>query len=111
MGSLIDWYNIQVNFSATFHLRCSTTQYYNQGSEYTTCDTIVTSSSKFPGTAVLELSTAGISADKIVITKPAIGGDTGSGYIDPSTIASCVQQAAGSDWSRSIFIFMKKRFN
>ncbi|KAF8552691.1 glycoside hydrolase family 18 protein [Imleria badia] len=85
VGSLIDWYNVQ---------------FYNQGtSEYTTCSGLLTAStSAWPQTALFQIAASGVSLDKLVIGKPATSSDANNGYIDPSTLASCVSQAASKGW-------------
>ncbi|PFH51774.1 glycoside hydrolase family 18 protein [Amanita thiersii Skay4041] len=87
VGSLIDWYNVQ---------------FYNQGvSEYTTCNNLLfTSSSTWPKSSVLEIGASGVPLSKIVIGKPASTGDASNGYMDPSTLASCLQQAKSRGWSK-----------
>jgi chitinase len=86
VGNLIDWYNIQ---------------FYNQGTtEYTTCAGLLTaSSSTWPNTAVFQLAASGVALNKIVIGKPATTADANNGYIDPNTLATCLQQAKAQGWS------------
>ncbi|KAI5117052.1 hypothetical protein M0805_005291 [Coniferiporia weirii] len=86
VGSLIDWYNIQ---------------FYNQGTtEYTTCDGLLTtSSSTWPQTALFQIAASGVSLDKLVIGKPATTADANNGYIDPATLATCLEQAKSQGWS------------
>jgi chitinase len=88
VGNLIDWYNIQ---------------FYNQGTtEYTTCAGLLTqSSSTWPNSAVFQIAAGGVPLNKIVIGKPSTPGDAtgGAGYIDPNTLASCLQQAKAQGWS------------
>lgn len=57
VGQLIDWYNIQ---------------FYSQGTAYTTCETLVTTSgAPFPGTSILEIVNSGVPASKVMMGKPA----------------------------------------
>ncbi|KAI5895428.1 glycoside hydrolase family 18 protein [Schizophyllum commune H4-8] len=86
VGDLIDWYNIQ---------------FYNQGTtEYTTCDSLLnTSSSTWPESALFEIIANGVDADKLVIGKPATSGDANNGYIAPETLAECLQTAKAAGWS------------
>jgi chitinase len=88
VGDSIDWYNIQ---------------FYNQGTEYTTCEGLITaSSSAAPKTAILELIKSGIPADKIVLGKPATAADTTTGFVEPATLAKCVAQGAKAGWKGGI---------
>ncbi|KAF8552690.1 glycoside hydrolase family 18 protein [Imleria badia] len=89
VGSLIDWYNVQ---------------FYNQGtSEYTTCSGLLTAStSAWPQSALFQIAANGISMDKLLIGKPATSSDANNGYIDPSTLASCVSQAASKGWNAGV---------
>ncbi|PPQ96282.1 hypothetical protein CVT26_005669 [Gymnopilus dilepis] len=93
VGSLIDWYNIQ---------------FYNQGtSEYTTCTSLLTTSSNtWPQTAVLQIAANGVPLSKIVIGKPASPSDASNGYISASTFANCLQQARGRGWTLDPFSAM-----
>ncbi|KAJ8095295.1 hypothetical protein PM082_010518 [Marasmius tenuissimus] len=85
VGNLIDWYNIQ---------------FYNQGiSEYTTCNSLLTtSSSTWPQTALFQIAANGVPLSKLVIGKPATTGDANNGYMDPSTLATCLQTAKNQGW-------------
>ncbi|KAL1747810.1 glycoside hydrolase family 18 protein [Schizophyllum fasciatum] len=85
VGDLIDWYNIQ---------------FYNQGTtEYTTCDSLLnTSSSTWPESALFQIIASGVDADKLVIGKPATTGDANNGYIAPETLAQCLQTAKAAGW-------------
>ncbi|TRM65612.1 glycoside hydrolase family 18 protein [Schizophyllum amplum] len=86
VGDLIDWYNIQ---------------FYNQGTtEYTTCDSLLkTSSSTWPGSALFEIIASGVSPEKLVIGKPATSGDANNGYIAPATLAQCLETAKAAGWT------------
>ncbi|KAN0078083.1 carbohydrate-binding module family 5 protein [Tylopilus felleus] len=89
VGSLIDWYNVQ---------------FYNQGpTEYTTCDGLLTaSSSAWPQSALFQIAANGVNQDKLLIGKPATTADANNGYIDPSTLAGCVAQAAAKGWNAGV---------
>ncbi|KAJ4473258.1 putative chitinase [Lentinula edodes] len=87
VGSKIDWYNIQ---------------FYNQGTEYTTCDGLLTSSPTYPGSAVFEIMTGGVSADKVVIGKPGGQADATTGYMAPADLAKCVVTAKGKNWNGGV---------
>nr|GAT56891.1 glycoside hydrolase [Mycena chlorophos] len=86
VGNLIDWYNVQ---------------FYNQGtSEYTTCSGLLTaSSSQWPQSAVFQIAANGVPLNKIVIGKPATTSDASNGYMDPGTLATCLEQAKNQGWS------------
>jgi len=86
VGNLIDWYNVQ---------------FYNQGSsEYTTCSGLLTaSSSAWPNSAVFQIAASGVPLNKIVIGKPATTGDATNGYMDPNTLAQCLQSGQAQGWS------------
>jgi chitinase len=92
VGDSIDWYNIQ---------------FYNQGTtEYTTCEGLITaSSSQWPKTAVLELVANGIPADKVVIGKPATTADATNGFVEPATLATCVEQGAAAGWNGGVMVW------
>ncbi|KZT18638.1 glycoside hydrolase family 18 protein [Neolentinus lepideus HHB14362 ss-1] len=92
VGDLIDWYNIQ---------------FYNQGSsEYTTCSGLLTnSSSTWPESALFQIAASGVTLDKLVIGKPATTSDANNGYIDPSTLATCVEQAKNQNWDAGVMVW------
>ncbi|KAJ4475087.1 glycoside hydrolase family 18 protein [Lentinula aciculospora] len=93
VGSLIDWYNVQAS------------HFYNQGtSEYTTCAGLLTaSSSTWPESALFQIAASGVTLDKLVIGKPATTGDeTSGGYIDPATLATCVEEAKADGWTAGV---------
>jgi len=80
----IDFYNIQ---------------FYNQGTLYSTCSHLVSSSpgGEFPHTSVGEIHKNGVSLDKLVIGKPALSSDAdGSGdqgFMSSGSLKSCMNQA------------------
>ncbi|KAK2460267.1 hypothetical protein APHAL10511_007656 [Amanita phalloides] len=88
VGNLINWYNVQ---------------FFNQGAtEYTTCNgLIVESSSAFPQSAAFQIAANGVLLNKIVIGKPATPNDGHSGYMNTTTLASCLSEAKSFDWSKS----------
>ncbi|OJA17361.1 hypothetical protein AZE42_03902 [Rhizopogon vesiculosus] len=92
VGSMIDWYNVQ---------------YYNQGTtEYTTCDGLLyTSSTTWPESALFQISASGISLDKLVIGKPATAAQATNGYMDPTTLASCVSEAYAAGWNAGVMVW------
>ncbi|KAF8327704.1 glycoside hydrolase superfamily [Cantharellus anzutake] len=92
VGSLIDWYNVQ---------------FYNQGTEYTTCDGLLTaSSSHWPNSSVFQISsTAGVPLDKIVVGKPGTAADANNGFMDASTLSDCVSAAKRDGWTGGIVVW------
>ncbi|KAF7982558.1 hypothetical protein HWV62_27540 [Athelia sp. TMB] len=88
VGSQIDWYNIQ---------------FYNQGStEYTTCTSLLTtSSSRYPKTALFQIAASGVPKNKLVIGKPGNSKDASDGYVAPAALAKCVSQAKAKGWCKS----------
>ncbi|KAF7980246.1 hypothetical protein HWV62_38975 [Athelia sp. TMB] len=92
VGSSIDFYNVQ---------------FYNQGaSEYTDCTSLLTaSSSAWPQTALFQIIASGVAADKLLIGKPGTSADASNGYMDTTTLASCVAQAARQSWSGGVMVW------
>ncbi|KAJ7625684.1 glycoside hydrolase family 18 protein [Roridomyces roridus] len=85
VGDLIDWYNVQ---------------FYNQGTDYTTCDGLLnTSSGTYPQSAVFQIAASGVPLNKIVIGKPGVPADAGSGYMEPAILAGCLATAKAQGWS------------
>ncbi|KAF8576290.1 glycoside hydrolase family 18 protein [Ramaria rubella] len=79
VGNLIDWYNIQ---------------FYSQGTAYTTCETLISSSGDpFPGTSLLEIAASGVPQEKLVLGKPGTAEDAGAP--DPSGGGGGGTQEAG----------------
>ncbi|KAG1752140.1 glycoside hydrolase family 18 protein [Suillus lakei] len=92
VGSLIDWYNIQVSI-------------LEGTSEYTTCSGLLTTSSSMqPNTALFQIAAAGIPLDKLVIGKPATDVDASNGYMDPPMLAQCVDNAVQQGWNAGIMV-------
>ncbi|KAF8518094.1 glycoside hydrolase family 18 protein [Gautieria morchelliformis] len=90
VGNLIDWYNVQ---------------FYSQGSEYTTCTGLVTNSGgPYTKSSIFEIHSAGVTLNKIVMGKPATAGDA-TGFVNPSTLATCVQQAKNAGWSAGVMVW------
>ncbi|KAK2461307.1 hypothetical protein APHAL10511_006834 [Amanita phalloides] len=89
VGSLIDWYNVQ---------------FYNQGpAEYITCSNLLyTSTSKWPNSALFQISGNGVPLSKIVVGKPAAQNDTFSGYMDPKMLAACLTQGQNRGWDGGV---------
>ncbi|KAF8588809.1 glycoside hydrolase family 18 protein [Ramaria rubella] len=92
IGEIIDWYNVQ---------------FYNQGtSEYTTCDGLLTeSSSLWPQSALFQISANGVDLNKLVIGKPAFPGDANNGYMQPTLLAGCLNQARAEGWSGGVMVW------
>ena len=117
VGDLIDWYNVQ------FYNRASSASFLSQDSsltavpllwtdttegtsEYTTCEGLLTeSSSTWPNSALFQIAASGITLDKLVIGKPATSSDASNGYMDPSTLATCVEQAQSQGWDAGVMVW------
>lgn len=86
VGDLVDWWHLQ---------------YYNQGSDYTDCTSLLqTSQSDFPHTSIFEINkTSGVPLDKLVIGKPAAAADASTGFMDAGTLAGCLEQGKNAGWN------------
>ena len=74
--------------------------------EYTTCAGLLTeSSSTWPDSALFQIAASGVSLDKLVIGKPATSSDASNGYIDPTTLATCVEQAQAQGWDAGVMVW------
>ncbi|KAI0334540.1 chitinase [Cubamyces sp. BRFM 1775] len=92
VGSMIDWYNVQ---------------FYNQHL-YNDCDGLInTAGSPFLGSALLEIPSNGFELNKLVIGKPGApqNANNGDGFIDPTTLGTCIDQAAAKGWNAGIMAF------
>ncbi|KAN0073593.1 Glycoside hydrolase superfamily [Tylopilus felleus] len=97
VGSLIDWYNIQVRLFI-LHSKGTT--------EYTTCDGLITaSSSTWPETALFQIAANGVDENKLVIGKPAQQKDATNGYMSTSALAQCVAQAHSKGWDAGVMVW------
>ncbi|WWD20162.1 hypothetical protein CI109_104638 [Kwoniella shandongensis] len=93
VGDTIDFYNVQ---------------FYNQGhDQYVTCETLINNSGyNWPGTSVFELnSSAGIPLNKIVIGKPLDTGAADNGYMSPSLLKQCANQAQAKGWNGGVMFW------
>ncbi|KAJ7917338.1 glycoside hydrolase superfamily, partial [Mycena leptocephala] len=81
VGSMIDWYNVQVIISADTYLDCTTLV---QETPDQTSALQINSEAKVP-------------LNKIIIGKPLSPGDGGT-YTDISTLSSCLQTAKAAGW-------------
>ncbi|KAJ7844452.1 glycoside hydrolase superfamily [Mycena leptocephala] len=89
VGSMINWF-------------------YNAPGEDTTCDNLLNqaNSTYDAETSVFEINTnAQVPLEKIVIGKPATAADAESGYMDPTTLATCIEEAAGKNWTAGIMFW------
>ncbi|KAG6372750.1 glycoside hydrolase family 18 protein [Boletus reticuloceps] len=104
MFKYVHWLRL---ISSTIANSSIATQFYNQGAtEYTTCAGLLTaSSSVWPETALFQISANGVSLDKLVIGKPGTSADASNGYIDPSTLGTCVAQAASMGWDAGVMVW------
>ncbi|KAH9940688.1 glycoside hydrolase [Amylocystis lapponica] len=100
VGDLIDWYNVQfynrVNsldayrgFKGVHHVRHAAEQV---GGDY-------------PNSALFQIAAAGIDVNKLLIGKPANSGDADDGFIDPKTLAGCVEQAKNKNWNAGVMVW------
>ncbi|PIL25116.1 hypothetical protein GSI_13005 [Ganoderma sinense ZZ0214-1] len=113
VGSLIDWYNVQFynreNPSSSPKIcRAGVTDeraiaHAEGATEYTTCmGLLTTSSTTWPKTALFQIVASGVPSSKLVLGKPATNADTITGYVSPSTLASCLSQAKGRGWNGGV---------
>ena len=78
--------------------------------EYTTCKGLLTqSSSTWPKTSVFEIVASGVSANKLVISKPATTKDATNGFMDTTRLASCLQQAMAKNWNAGAIVWQVSR--
>ncbi|WVO13809.1 hypothetical protein L204_101432 [Cryptococcus depauperatus] len=93
VGDTIDFYSVQ---------------FYNQGdNQYISCQTLIENSgSEWPSTSVFELnSSANVPLDKIVIGKPLDAGAANDGYMSPSDLNECVNQAKQKGWNGGVMFW------
>jgi len=93
VGTLIDWYNVQ---------------FYNQGSDYTNCPSLLTRSiaGNFPNTSLFEINAlSGVPLSKLVIGKPASIGDATNGFMDLTVLSSCLKLAKAQNWNAGAFLW------
>ena len=69
------------------------------------CDTTVTASKNFPGTAIKEMISDGYPQDKLIIGKPSDANAASNGYIEPSTLSGCISQAKDLDWNGGVMVW------
>jgi hypothetical protein len=63
-----------------------------------TCDGLLNKANQYPGSAVFEIAASGVAMEKLVIGKPATPASARD-FMDPSTFATCLQQAKAKGWS------------
>jgi len=95
VGGLIDWYNVQ---------------FYNQGSDYISCPELLTrsASGEFHNTSLFEIANpanAGVTLDKLVIGKPTVAGDATNGFLNLTTLGTCVAEAKAMNWDAGAFLW------
>ncbi|KAI5895436.1 uncharacterized protein SCHCODRAFT_02665777 [Schizophyllum commune H4-8] len=126
VGDLIGWNNIQFYNRAlpslsspplfsppallfpisSFFCASNTTSF----TEYTSCYSLPnTSSSTWPESALFEIITNNVDADKLVIVKPATSGDAKYEYIALETLAKCLQSAKAAGWRATTVSFFVTR--
>ena len=82
-------------------------QFYNQHL-YQDCNGLInTAGAPFTGSALLEIPKNGFDINKLVLGKPGAASDAnnGDGFIDPTTLGTCVDQAAAAGWKAGIMAF------
>jgi len=107
VGNLIDWYNVQ---------------FYNQGSDYIICPSLLTHSlaHAFPDSSLFEIHTspatppvpgapvpvsAPVPLNKLVIGKPASAGDATNGFMDLGVLSGCLKEAKAGGWNAGAFLW------
>ncbi|KAJ3815284.1 glycoside hydrolase [Lentinula aff. lateritia] len=113
VGSLIDWYNVQFyNRDYYNDIACSMTCsdllfVLAEGvNEYTTCAGLLTnSSSTWPKSALFQIAASGIPLNKLVIGKPALTSDASNGFMNTSTLASCLNTAKKFGWNAGAMVW------
>ncbi|KAJ7168017.1 glycoside hydrolase family 18 protein [Mycena filopes] len=91
VGTMINWYNVQFYNNAIYE-PCEGFLHESGGNE--------------PQTSVFEINTAGqVPLEKIVIGKPAIPANTGSGFTNMTVLASCLQEATQNKWTTGIMFW------
>lgn len=83
-------------------------QFYNQGSGvYEDCDSLIyDSGNSWPDTSAMQINTyAGVPLDKIVIGKPLDAGAASNGYVDETTLATCIAEAQALGWNGGVMFW------
>jgi len=99
VGTLIDWYNVQ---------------FYNQGSDYISCPSLLTRSLAhgFFNTSLFEIhQVSGVPLNKLVIGKPAVPGDALNGFMDLTVMSTCLQLAKTAGWNAGAFLWQYPNAN
>jgi len=102
VGSLIDWYNVQ---------------FYNQGTDYINCPSLLTRSvaHNYPNSSLFEIANlAKVPLSKLVIGKPASVADappanaslpSSNGFMDLSVLSGCLKTAKAAGWNAGAFLW------
>ena len=78
--------------------------------EYTTCEGLLTqSSSTWLKMSVFEIIASGVSANKLIIGKPATTKDATNGFMDTTTFTGCLQQAKAKNWNAGAMVWQVSR--
>ena len=90
-------------------------QFYNQGATcYTSYTSLFVASNgdgscpSFPGTSVAEIASYGVPLASIVVGKPLLSADAGTGYVTGSSLGAMVATAGGAGgigWSAGVMIW------
>jgi hypothetical protein len=115
VGSLIDWYNVQVRPPIPpRHTLKPFAKYYNQDKLYNNCTTMLNLSAyPYPHTSIFEIhSRTGIPLNKLVIGKPASRRDTASGgYMSSEELGRCLKSAKDLGWNGGAMFWQFPRAN
>ncbi|KAI0693108.1 hypothetical protein C8T65DRAFT_833811 [Cerioporus squamosus] len=71
-------------------------QFRSPGPATKDCNTLVNSAG---GSAIFEIVKSGVDIGKLDIGKPGASTDADSGFIDPETLGTCIQQAIQQGWN------------
>ena len=80
-------------------------QFYNQNLYEDCTGLITTAGTPFTGSALLQIPQNGFDLNKLVLGKPGAASDATNGFIDPTTLGTCVDQAAAAGWKAGIMAF------
>ena len=63
------------------------------------------------GSALFEIVKSGVDINKLVVGKPGASSDADSGFIDPETLGTCIQQAVQQGWNAGVMSFEVRNVN
>ena len=74
--------------------------------QYADCNGLLNQSEHpYEGSALFQIAQNGFDLNKLVIGKPGTTADAGLGFIDPTTLGTCIDQAAQKGWKAGIMGF------